>query len=200
MPAYIIAMANIKNPEKYQEYAKRAMSVAVHNHYKRLSVSEKPDQQTSDVEIDKSNVLLIGPAGLLSDTRGRKAVVVPSTYLAAVVFFAFPFATGMPQLAVLFALLGAASALAAGTMATYTYDVIPVHARARLQTLRRLVGDGGAVLGPVLGGTIANLSSPSLAFWAFVPLQLISGLLITFLARESLPRARAQAGEVTPLP
>ena len=41
-----------------QEYAKRAMSVAVHNHYKRLSVSEKPDQQTSDVEIDKSNVLL----------------------------------------------------------------------------------------------------------------------------------------------
>src|SRR6266705_3326390 len=39
-----------------QEYAKRAMSVAVHNHYKRLSVSEKPDHQTSDVEIDKSNV------------------------------------------------------------------------------------------------------------------------------------------------
>src|SRR5207247_7068024 len=36
-----------------QEYAKRAMSVAVHNHYKRLSVSEKPDKQTSDVEIDK---------------------------------------------------------------------------------------------------------------------------------------------------
>src|SRR5688572_31030286 len=47
-----------------QEYAKRAMSVAVHNHYKRLSVSEKPEQAaTSDVEIDKSNVLLIGPTG-----------------------------------------------------------------------------------------------------------------------------------------
>src|ERR1044071_8423581 len=42
-----------------QEYAKKALSVAVHNHYKRLSVGEKAEQQ-SDVEIDKSNVLLIG--------------------------------------------------------------------------------------------------------------------------------------------
>jgi len=43
-----------------QERAKKAVSVAVHNHYKRLSVSEAGDD---DVEIEKSNLLLIGPTG-----------------------------------------------------------------------------------------------------------------------------------------
>lgn len=43
-----------------QEQAKRALSVAVHNHYKRLLHAEKQDV---DVEIDKSNILLIGPTG-----------------------------------------------------------------------------------------------------------------------------------------
>jgi ATP-dependent Clp protease ATP-binding subunit ClpX len=43
-----------------QEHAKKYLSVAVHNHYKRLLHTESDD---SDVEIDKSNVLLIGPTG-----------------------------------------------------------------------------------------------------------------------------------------
>jgi len=44
-----------------QERAKKAVSVAVHNHYKRISLEDagEPD----DVEIEKSNVLLIGPTG-----------------------------------------------------------------------------------------------------------------------------------------
>ncbi|HEX2971319.1 MAG TPA: ATP-dependent Clp protease ATP-binding subunit ClpX [Tepidisphaeraceae bacterium] len=45
-----------------QPYAKKALSVAVHNHYKRLSVGEK-GEQSNEVELDKSNVLLIGPTG-----------------------------------------------------------------------------------------------------------------------------------------
>jgi ATP-dependent Clp protease ATP-binding subunit ClpX len=43
-----------------QEHAKKYLSVAVHNHYKRLVHADSKD---SDVEIDKSNVLLIGPTG-----------------------------------------------------------------------------------------------------------------------------------------
>src|SRR3954454_9434330 len=42
-----------------QDYAKRVMSVAVHNHYKRLIHSSK----NSDLELAKSNLLLIGPTG-----------------------------------------------------------------------------------------------------------------------------------------
>jgi len=42
-----------------QERAKKVLSVAVHNHYQRIGASLDSD----DVEIDKSNILLIGPTG-----------------------------------------------------------------------------------------------------------------------------------------
>ena len=142
------------------------------------------------------NVLMIAPTGVLSDKLGRKAVVVPSTFLATLVFIAFPLITGIAELSVLIVLTGIATGLALGTMATYTYDVIPEHARARLQTLRRLFGEMGGITGPILGGIIADAASPGAAFWAFVPLQLVSGLAITFLARESLHRDSARARAV----
>ncbi len=43
-----------------QEAAKRAIAVAVHNHYKRLN---HRDQGNDDVELDKSNILMVGPTG-----------------------------------------------------------------------------------------------------------------------------------------
>ena len=53
-----------------QEKAKRALSVAVYNHYKRIQVAH-----TGDVELQKSNILLIGPTGsgktLLAQTLAR---------------------------------------------------------------------------------------------------------------------------------
>jgi ATP-dependent Clp protease ATP-binding subunit ClpX len=54
-----------------QEHAKKVLSVAVHNHYKRLISRD----EGSDVTIDKSNVMLIGPTGsgktLLAQTLAR---------------------------------------------------------------------------------------------------------------------------------
>jgi len=42
-----------------QTQTKRALAVAVHNHYKRLSA----DWDGANVEIEKSNILLVGPTG-----------------------------------------------------------------------------------------------------------------------------------------
>ncbi|MBP3772301.1 MAG: ATP-dependent Clp protease ATP-binding subunit ClpX [Treponema sp.] len=83
-----IDMSEVPSPKEFkeyldeyvigQDYAKKALSVAVYNHYKRMSKLDtiKTDK---DVKIEKSNVLLIGPTGsgktLLAKTLAEKLKV-----------------------------------------------------------------------------------------------------------------------------
>ncbi|MDR2990447.1 MAG: ATP-dependent Clp protease ATP-binding subunit ClpX [Burkholderiaceae bacterium] len=74
LPTPVDIKANLDNYVIGQEKAKRALSVAVYNHYKRLQ--HKDDAQGGDVELAKSNILLIGPTGsgktLLAQTLARQ--------------------------------------------------------------------------------------------------------------------------------
>ena len=89
-----ISMNDVPKPKEIKEFldkyvigqneAKRAIAVAVYNHYKRLSFAEKD----IDVELDKSNIVLVGPTGtgktLIARTIARW-LKVPFTIVDATV-------------------------------------------------------------------------------------------------------------------
>jgi ATP-dependent Clp protease ATP-binding subunit ClpX len=58
-----------------QEGAKRALSVAVYNHYKRVQMSSTDEEGDGAIELQKSNILLLGPTGcgktLLAQTLAK---------------------------------------------------------------------------------------------------------------------------------
>ena len=82
-----IEMSQVPSPKEFkeyldqyvvgQDYAKKALSVAVYNHYKRMSLMSKA--AVDDVKIEKSNILLIGPTGsgktLLARTLAQRLKV-----------------------------------------------------------------------------------------------------------------------------
>jgi len=72
-----------------QEEAKKFLSVAVYNHYKRLIHASKSKKNTNDVEIEKSNILLVGETGTGKTLLARtiaKMLHVPFTIVDATVF------------------------------------------------------------------------------------------------------------------
>jgi len=84
-----IELKDVPTPREFKEYldqyvigqdeAKKVLSVAVYNHYKRMSISQSAMAKENAVKIEKSNVLLIGPTGsgktLLAKTLAQRLKV-----------------------------------------------------------------------------------------------------------------------------
>lgn len=85
IPEVVLGDLNVPSPRQITEYldqyivgqtaAKRSIAVCVYNHYKRLFNKTNGDDPLNDVELDKDNVLLIGPTGtgktLIAQTLAR---------------------------------------------------------------------------------------------------------------------------------
>ena len=132
--------------------------------------------------------IMILPAGFVIDKVGRKWATVPSTGIPALAFLLIPFAGNFSQLALLMLFLGIANGLSLGSLATSTFDVIPVNARGRLQALRRTIAEIGGVGAPLAGGILADSFNPGVPFLVYAPLIILSAVLLAFIARETLQR------------
>ena len=131
---------------------------------------------------------MILPAGFVIDKVGRKWATVPSTGIPAIAFLLIPFADSFFQLAVLLSFLGIANGLSLGSLATSTFDVVPLHARGRLQALRRTLAEIGGVSAPLIGGYLVDKFSPGVPFLAYAPLLILAALLLAVMARETLEK------------
>jgi len=131
---------------------------------------------------------MIIPAGFIMDRIGRKWCTVPSTGAPALVFLLIPLTNNFTQLAILVGIAGFAQGLSLGSLATSTYDVVPAHARGRLQALRRTIAELGSGVAPLIGGYLANQFNPGVPFLVYAPLLLFSATWLALVGKETLEK------------
>jgi MFS family permease len=132
--------------------------------------------------------VMILPAGFVIDKIGRKWATVPSTGIPAIAFLLIPFTNSFLQLAILLSFLGVANGLSLGSLATSTYDVVPAHARGRLQAARRTIAEIGGIGAPLFGGLLADKFNPGVPFLAYAPLLILSAILLAAVGRETIQK------------
>jgi len=128
------------------------------------------------------------PAGFLMDRVGRKWCTVPATGIPALIFFLIPMTANFFQLALLIGIAGVAQGLSLGSLATSTYDVVPAHARGRLQALRRTIAEIGSGAAPLFAGYLANTFNPGVPFLVYAPLLLLSATFLLVVSKETLDK------------
>ncbi|MDH3445730.1 MAG: MFS transporter, partial [Deltaproteobacteria bacterium] len=106
----------------------------------------------------------------------------------ALVFLLIPMTDNFMQLAILVGVAGFAQGLSLGSLATSTYDVVPAHARGRLQAVRRTIAEAGSGVAPLIGGYLANVFNPGVPFLVYAPLLLFSATLLAVVGKETLER------------
>jgi len=121
--------------------------------------------------------------GSLADLYGRKLMVERAMFGGAVLMAAMGFVRNVPQLLILRALQGCVTGTVAAATALVASGTPRERAGYALGLLQTAVY-GGASVGPLLGGFMADALGYRPAFWVTSALLLVGGLLVLFLVKE----------------
>ena len=126
------------------------------------------------------DVSMFIPAGMLMDRFGRKVAAVPSFALMALGIGLIPFTRDFTTLLLVAMLIGLGNGLGSGLMMTLGADLAPPGATGEFLGIWRLIGDIGAVAGPLVVGIVAEAAGLSRGAWV---LSIAGWLAVVTLAR-----------------
>lgn len=129
------------------------------------------------------------PAGYVMDRFGRKFAYVPSFAIQALGMALIPFTGSFLTLLLATSLIGFGNGLGSGTMMTLGADLAPLGERSEFLGLWRLIGDGGAMGGPIVVGWVAGLLGLGPATFVIAGIGLAAALALGTLVPETLHRS-----------
>ena len=125
------------------------------------------------------------PAGVAVDRWGRKAIIVPFTFVTGISFLLFAVAETFFWFAFANALWGIASGIGGSAPAAYAADSAPPGMNASAMSLFRMLGDIGYVVGPILLGFIVDIHGTNVALYTAASILFIISTLFARFAPES---------------
>lgn len=138
------------------------------------------------------DLALFYPAGILSDRRGRRAVLLPCMAMLSAGHIAIPFthsATGLFWVAFV---LGLGNGFGSGIVMTLGADLTPTESRASFLAVWRVISDGGTTAGPLVDAGIVGLGAIALAGPAMGALGFAATAVVAMWMEEPAPKLKAR--------
>jgi MFS family permease len=138
-----------------------------------------------------TELLVLYPSGSLADRIGRRPILVPGLLGLGAFMAAIGWTTGPVSLGIVVGLVGLCSGSVAPLPPSMLSDVVPGGTGTSVGVFR-FAGDLGFVLGPVVGGVVANAAGFR---WAFAVVAMLPALVALLVARspETLRRTEESA-------
>jgi MFS family permease len=140
------------------------------------------------------DVSMFIPAGMLMDRFGRKVAAVPSFALMALGIGLIPFTRDFLTLLLVAMLIGLGNGLGSGLMMTLGADLAPPGATGEFLGVWRLIGDVGAVTGPLLVGAVAAAVGLAGGAWVLSIAGWLAVFTLARLVRETRVRPLDERG------